>query len=76
MSSNCQPKVVGFPLYDKVTLLDFAGATQIFAGTHLDSDTNCRFEPVWLAPEIRPYQTTENTDGRKPAYFYHATVYV
>ncbi|NER50615.1 MAG: hypothetical protein F6J92_28895 [Symploca sp. SIO1A3] len=47
-------KVVGFPLFDKVTLLDFAGATQIFADAE-------GFTPVWLAPEMRPYQTSEKT---------------
>ncbi len=60
MSSSSQTMVVGFPLYDQVTLLDFAGATQIFAGTH------GRFEPVWLAPEMRPYQTMEKTVGNQP----------
>ncbi|NES22160.1 MAG: hypothetical protein F6K41_25365, partial [Symploca sp. SIO3E6] len=53
MTDNCQSKVVGFPLFDKVTLLDFIGATQIFS--------DAGFKSVWLAPEMRPYQTTEET---------------
>ena len=45
--------MVGFPLFDHVTLLDFAGATQIFgfAGG---------FEAVWLASTIAPVMTTEH----------------
>ena len=43
---------VGFPLYQKATLLDFAGATQVFAFTP-------GFEPVWLAPTLDPVETTE-----------------
>ncbi|NET59259.1 MAG: hypothetical protein F6K47_24895 [Symploca sp. SIO2E6] len=61
MTYNSQTKVVGFPLFDKVTLLDFVGATQIF------SDAK-GFEPVWLAPEMRPYQTTEDTVGEQSIY--------
>ena len=60
MSSSSESMVVGFPLYDRVTLLDFAGATQIFAFTM------GKFKPVWLAPEIRPYETTENTVENQP----------
>ncbi len=44
---------VGMVLYDGCTLLDFAGATQVFAFTP-------GFEVVWLAPELRPITTTEN----------------
>jgi cyclohexyl-isocyanide hydratase len=40
-------------LYDGCTLLDFAGATQVFAFAP-------GFEVVWLAPEMRPITTTEN----------------
>lgn len=45
------PKVV-FPLYQGSTLLDFAGATQIFAFAG--------FQPVWAAPTCDPITTTEN----------------
>ncbi|HSS49600.1 MAG TPA: DJ-1/PfpI family protein [Thermoanaerobaculia bacterium] len=44
---------VGMVLYDGCTLLDFAGATQVFAFAP-------GFEVVWLAPEMRPITTTEN----------------
>ncbi len=43
---------VGFPIYQGSTLLDFAGATQVFAFTP-------GFEPVWLAPTCDPVETTE-----------------
>lgn len=46
-----QPKVV-LPLYDGSTLLDFAGATQIFAFAG--------FTPVWAAASLDPITTTEN----------------
>ena len=45
-----QPLVV-FPLYEGSTLLDFAGATQIFSFAG--------FKAVWAAPEIAPVTTTE-----------------
>jgi cyclohexyl-isocyanide hydratase len=45
------PKVV-FPLYDGCTLLDFAGATQVFAFTG--------FTPVWAAKTCEPITTTEH----------------
>lgn len=40
------PKRVGFLLYPGNTLLDFAGATQVFAGWA----TQGAWEPVWLGP--------------------------
>jgi cyclohexyl-isocyanide hydratase len=46
-----QPNVV-FPLYEGSTLLDFAGATQIFAFAG--------FAPVWAAASRDPITTTEN----------------
>lgn len=49
-------RIVGFPLYDGCTLVDFAGATQVFAFT---SDT---FKPIWLADRLRPVATTEGVD--------------
>ncbi len=44
---------VGMVLYDGCTLLDFAGATQVFAFAP-------GFEVVWLAPAMQPITTTEN----------------
>jgi len=46
-----QPKVV-FPLYEGSTLLDFAGATQIFAAAG--------FTTIWAATSLDPITTTEN----------------
>jgi cyclohexyl-isocyanide hydratase len=44
---------VGFPIYNGSTLLDFAGATQVFA------KWAGGFNPVWLAPTTDPIETTE-----------------
>ena len=44
---------VGMVLYDGCTLLDFAGATQVFSFAP-------GFEVVWLAPSMEPITTTEN----------------
>ncbi|MGJ8677367.1 MAG: DJ-1/PfpI family protein [Akkermansiaceae bacterium] len=46
--------VVGFPLYPGCTLLDFAGATQMFA-----KYSGAGFEPVWLAQTHEAIETTE-----------------
>jgi cyclohexyl-isocyanide hydratase len=54
--------VVGFPLYPGCTLLDFAGATQIFAYT----DT---FTPVWIAASRDPVPTTEGVSVMPNATF-------
>ena len=43
---------VGFPLYPGCTLLDFAGATQVFAYAK-------GFEAVWIAADRDPIPTTE-----------------
>lgn len=43
--------IVLFPLYNGSTLLDFAGATQVFAFAG--------FKPVWVAPTLDPIKTTE-----------------
>jgi cyclohexyl-isocyanide hydratase len=43
---------VGFPLYPDCTLVDFAGATQIFAFAD-------GYTPVWLAKTLDPVPTTE-----------------
>lgn len=45
------PPNVVFPLYDGSTLLDFAGATQVFAFAG--------FKPIWVAPTCDPITTTE-----------------
>lgn len=52
MSAN-DVLTVGFPIYDGSTLLDFAGATQIFA------KWVGGFNPVWLAPTLDPVTTSE-----------------
>lgn len=44
---------VGMVLYNGCTLLDFAGATQVFAFAP-------GFEVIWLAPTMEPITTTEN----------------
>ncbi|NJL26469.1 MAG: DJ-1/PfpI family protein [Thermoanaerobaculia bacterium] len=49
------PMTVGFPLYQGCTLLDFAGATQIFAFTGV-------FTPVWIAATADPIATTEGIE--------------
>lgn len=40
-----------FPLYNGSTLLDFAGATQVFAFAG--------FKPIWVSPTLDPIKTTE-----------------
>jgi len=45
-----RPTVI-FPLYNGCTLLDFAGATQVFAFAG--------FKPIWTAPTCDPIKTTE-----------------
>src|SRR5712691_3858455 len=54
------PKVV-FPLYDGCTLLDFAGATQVFAFAG--------FTPVWAAPTRAPITTSEDVQVMPGATF-------
>lgn len=46
---------VGFPIYDDVTLVDFCGATEVFASP----GGNGLFKPIWLAAEKRPILTSE-----------------
>jgi cyclohexyl-isocyanide hydratase len=53
--------IVVFPLYDRCTLLDFAGATQVFAFGG--------FKPVWVAPTRDPVTTTENVQVMPGATF-------
>jgi cyclohexyl-isocyanide hydratase len=52
---------VGFPLYQGCTLLDFGGATQVFAFSG--------FNPVWLAATKDPITTTENVQVLPGATF-------
>jgi cyclohexyl-isocyanide hydratase len=53
---------VGFPLYPGCTLLDFAGATQVFAYTP-------GFEVVWIAATLDPIPTTEGVSVMPNATF-------
>ena len=53
---------VGFPLYPGCTLLDFAGATQVFAYTP-------GFEVVWIAANRDPVPTTEGVSVMPNATF-------
>jgi cyclohexyl-isocyanide hydratase len=55
MDNAIQPMVVGFPLYDGVTLMDFVGATDVFAVAYGN------FIPIWLAEEKRPVKTSAGT---------------
>jgi cyclohexyl-isocyanide hydratase len=56
---------VGMVLYNGCTLLDFAGATQVFAFAE-------DFEVVWLAPTLDPIQTTESVKVLPHATFANA----
>ncbi len=60
MSSS--PITVGFPLYPGCTLLDFAGATQVFAYTP-------GFDVVWIAANRDPVPTTEGVSVLPNATF-------
>ena len=53
--------LVVFPLYDRCTLLDFAGATQVFAFAGL--------KPLWVAPTRGPVLTTEGVQVMAGATF-------
>jgi cyclohexyl-isocyanide hydratase len=53
---------VGFPLYPGCTLLDFAGATQVFAYA-------TGFEAVWIAADRDPIPTTEGVSVMPNATF-------
>ena len=53
---------VGFPLYPGCTLLDFAGATQVFAYTP-------GFRVVWIAATLDPVFTTESVSVMPNATF-------
>ncbi len=53
---------VGFPLYPGCTLLDFAGATQVFAYTP-------GFRVVWIAATLDPVSTTESVSVMPNATF-------
>lgn len=45
---------VGIPLYNNCTLMDFAGATQVF------NSPVSGFKAVWMAESLAPVKTTEN----------------
>jgi cyclohexyl-isocyanide hydratase len=62
MSGNASTLRVGMPIYPGCTLLDFAGATQIFSFA-------AGFEVVWLAPAIRAVKTTEGVEVLPQATF-------
>lgn len=55
MSNDARPRPlrVAMPLYEDVTLVDFAGATQVFAFA------GGRFDVLWLAREDQPILTSE-----------------
>jgi cyclohexyl-isocyanide hydratase len=55
MEDAIKPMVVGFPLYDGVTLMDFVGATDVFSVAY------GYFTPIWLAEEKRPVKTSAGT---------------
>jgi cyclohexyl-isocyanide hydratase len=55
MTETTKPLVVGFPLYDGVTLMDFTGATDVFNVAYGN------FIPIWLAKEKRPVKTSAGT---------------
>ncbi|MBI1779945.1 MAG: DJ-1/PfpI family protein [Sphingobacteriales bacterium] len=55
MTDNKPPLVVGFPLYDGVTLMDFTGATDVFNSAYGN------FTVIWLAEEKRPIKTSAAT---------------
>lgn len=44
--------IVGMPLFDGATPLDFAGATQVFSFAQ-------GFRPIWLAADLTPVATSE-----------------
>ena len=56
---------VGMVLYKGCTLLDFAGATQVFAFAP-------GFEVAWLAPTMQPVETTERVSVMPTATFHQA----
>ena len=57
LKPKAKPKTlyVGFPLYEDATLVDFVGATEVFAFT------DGLFTPIWLAAEKKPVKTSEGT---------------
>jgi transcriptional regulator GlxA family with amidase domain len=52
MTGKTKNLIVGFPLYDGVNMMDFAGASEVFA------DTLGLFTPIWLAAEKREIRTS------------------
>lgn len=55
MEEEIKSIVVGFPLYDGVTLMDFTGATDVFNVAY------GYFTPIWLAEEKKPVKTSAGT---------------
>ncbi|TAE18822.1 MAG: DJ-1/PfpI family protein [Bacteroidetes bacterium] len=55
--------IVAFPLYPGCTLVDFAGATQIFAAP------SSGFKPVWLAKTCEPVETSDGVSVMPNATF-------
>mmetsp|Transcript_18290 Transcript_18290/g.29159 ORF Transcript_18290/g.29159 Transcript_18290/m.29159 type:complete len:293 (+) Transcript_18290:105-983(+) len=57
-----KPRRVGFVLFPENTLLDFAGATQVFAPWA----TQGEWEPVWLGPASGSSFDPVDADGARP----------
>ena len=56
MSNNAKTKTIGIVLYPHCTLLDFAGATQVFA------KWASGWTPIWLAENKGPVMTSEGLE--------------
>lgn len=52
-SNPSKPRLVGFPLFNNTTLVDFAGASQVFGSP------GAGYEPVWIAKDRTPITTSE-----------------
>lgn len=59
MKKTTQPLCVGIMIYDDVTLMDFCGATEVFA---FPPGPDAGFKVMWLAKEKRPILTSEGTN--------------
>jgi cyclohexyl-isocyanide hydratase len=55
METAIKPMVVGFPLYDGVTMMDFVGASDVFNVAYGN------FTPIWLAEKKQPVKTSAGT---------------
>ena len=56
MKNKIKTMVVGFPLYDGVTLMDFCGASEVFT---FPREAVPAFIPILLAAEKQPVKTSE-----------------